>query len=74
MKHEPFKYTVCSICGKQFIKTVGSIYHVSFAGRTNQCCSYKCYQKAKELKASLNQVEYKRYLFEIQHRGDINEN
>lgn len=71
---EPFKYTICSMCGKQFIKPVGSIYHVDFAGRINQCCSYKCYEKAKDLKASLNQVEYKRYLFEIQHGGDINEN
>ena len=71
---EPFKCTICSMCGKKFIKAAGSIYHVSFAGRTNQCCSYKCYQKAKELKESLNQIEYKRYLSELQHRGDINEN
>lgn len=71
---EPFKYTTCCICGKKFIKAASSIYHVSFADRINHCCSYTCYQKAKELKQSLNQVEYKQYLFEILHKGDINEN
>lgn len=74
MMREPFKYTICAMCGKKFIKPVGSIYHVSFAYRQNQCCSYTCYQKAKKLKESLNQAEYKRYFKEIRDRGDVDDN
>lgn len=70
MKHEPFKYTVCSICGKKFIKSAASIYHVNFAGRTNQCCSYKCYEKAKQIKSENNSHEYMMYLKELK----LNEN
>ena len=46
----PFKYTVCSMCGKDYIKAPGSIYKVTYKGRINQCCSYTCYQKALKVK------------------------
>lgn len=68
---DPFKYTVCCICGKNFIKSVSSIYNVEFAGRINHCCSYTCYQEAKKFKSTLNQPAYKHYLEES--RNNLNE-
>lgn len=64
-KKEPFKFTVCAMCGKRFIKCVGHMYHVTFAGVQNQCCSYTCYEKAKKVKAEYSQPEY------IQHRKEV---
>lgn len=61
----PFKYTTCAICGKQFIKAPGSIYKVMFAGKTNQCCSYTCYMKAKRIKEDTNEANYKRFSDEL---------
>ena len=49
----PFKFTVCSMCGKYYIKQPGSIYKVTYKGRINQCCSYSCYRKALKLKEEL---------------------
>lgn len=60
MKNEPFKYTVCAMCGKKFIKQVGHIYKVMYKGQTNQCCSYTCYQKALKLKEELHHENIKK--------------
>lgn len=62
---EPFKYTVCGICGKKFIKSVGSIYHVQFAGKMFQCCSYHCYQQGLQVKEKEVSKHYSNYLREI---------
>lgn len=58
----PFKFTVCSMCGKQYIKQPGSIYRVMYKGKTNNCCSYSCYNKAKQIKEEtiLNEKKNKR--------------
>lgn len=53
MSKEPFRFTICAMCGKEFIKQPGSIYHVEYKGRINQCCSYTCYQKAIRVKEKL---------------------
>lgn len=60
----PFKYTVCSMCGKDYIKAPGSIYKVMYKGRVNQCCSYTCYQKALKVKEAA-QLEDKA----LKHKG-----
>lgn len=46
----PFRYTICSICGKQYIKQPSSIYKVMYKGKTNNCCSYTCYRTALRTK------------------------
>lgn len=51
--NQPFKFTVCAMCGKQFIRQPGSIYNVKYRGRMNRCCSYTCYQKALKVKEEL---------------------
>ncbi len=51
--YEPFKETVCAMCGKKYIKRPGSIYTVQYKGKQNQCCSYTCYMKAIRLKERL---------------------
>ena len=62
----PFKYTICAMCGKQYIKSPGSIYKVIYKGRINQCCSYSCYQKAKKLKEELhNEANHKKFSDEL---------
>lgn len=61
-KKEPFKYTTCAMCGKRFIKAPENIYHVNFAGRINQCCSYKCYRKALQTKEAYCSKEYRDYM------------
>lgn len=61
---EPFTYTICGICGEKFIKPVGSIYRVKFANRMCNCCSYKCYRIAKEVKDSNVSIQYARLLSE----------
>lgn len=55
----PFKFTVCSMCGKQYIKQPGSIYKVKFKGRVNNCCSYSCYRKAQQIKEDATYYEKK---------------
>lgn len=62
MPNEPFKFTTCAICGARYIKQIGSIYHVNFAGRSFQCCSYGCYQKALKVKDEYVGSHYKNYL------------
>lgn len=47
---EPFKYTICAICGKEFIKQPGHIFKIHFADKTYNCCSYRCYQQGKYVK------------------------
>ena len=54
---EPFTYTICCMCGKQYIKQPQSIYKVIYKGRINNCCSYTCYQKANKLKETLRDEE-----------------
>ena len=71
MSKEPFKFTTCCICGKQYIKQVGSIYHVEFAGKTFQCCSYTCYNKALEVKHSETSKRYADYLKEIRENAEV---
>ena len=62
----PFYYTVCAMCGKQYIRHPGSIYKVKYEGRINQCCSYTCYQKALKLKEELhNEAKYKKFSDEL---------
>lgn len=62
----PFKYTVCAMCGRDYIKRPGSIYKVIYKGRVNQCCSYSCYQKAKKLKEELhNEETHKKFSDEL---------
>ena len=61
----PFKFTTCAICGKQYIKAPGSIYKVNFAGKTYQCCSYTCYNRAKAIKEDNNEASYKRFSDEL---------
>lgn len=58
----PFKFTVCSMCGKQYIRQPGSIYKIIYKGKTNNCCSYSCYNKAKSIKEEtiLNEKKNKR--------------
>lgn len=58
----PFKFTVCSMCGKQYIRQPGSIYKIVYKGKTNNCCSYSCYNKAKQIKEEtiLNEKKNKR--------------
>lgn len=58
--YDPFKFTVCSMCGKEYIKQPGSIYKVIYKDRINQCCSYSCYQKAKKLKEKLRNESIKK--------------
>ena len=65
MKNEPFKHTVCAMCGKKFIKHPGHIYKVVYKGKTNQCCSYTCYNKAKAVKEDNNEASYKRFCDEL---------
>lgn len=67
---EPFKYTTCGICGRKFIKPVGSIYHMQFAGKTFQCCSYHCYQQGLQVKANEVSKHYSDYLREINNIND----
>ena len=67
--HDPFKYTTCAICGKQYIRRVGSIYHVDFADRRFHCCSYTCYQQALEVKSNEVSNRYATYNKELK-RGD----
>lgn len=61
MYTDGLSFTVCCMCGKQFINRPGSIYHVTFAGLQNWCCSYTCYTKAKETKNQNSQPEYVKY-------------
>lgn len=64
--YDPFKFTVCSMCGKEYIKQPGSIYKVIYKDRINQCCSYSCYQKAKKLKEKLrNEANHKKFSNEL---------
>lgn len=56
---EPFTFTECSICGKQFIMHPGHMYKVVFAGKTFKCCGYGCYQKAKKVKEDNCSKQYK---------------
>ena len=58
--YDPFKFTVCSMCGKEYIKQPGSIYKVPYKRQTNQCCSYTCYQKALKLKERLHNESIKK--------------
>lgn len=58
MSKEPFKFTVCAMCGKQFIKAAENLYKVVYKGKINQCCSYTCYQKAKNFKEILEAKEH----------------
>lgn len=57
-KDGPFKFTVCSMCGKEYIKQPGSIYHVEYIGKINHCCSYTCYKQALKVKEDARR-EYK---------------
>lgn len=52
----------CSVCGKSFVRMAGSIYKVTFAGKTYHQCGYDCNQIALRVKDENNQSEYKRYL------------
>lgn len=61
----PFKFTKCSICGKEYIKAPGSIYKLKFAGKIHNFCTYTCYMKAKRLKENNNEASYKRINAEI---------
>ena len=64
--YDPFKYTVCAMCGNKFIKRPDHIYKVKYKGQTNQCCSYSCYQKAKKLKEELhNEANHKKFSDEL---------
>lgn len=70
MKREPFKFTVCSMCGKKFIKPAENLYKVNYCGRVNQCCSYTCYQKALRLKEELknDETNYPNIFRSIKHK------
>lgn len=59
----PFKFTTCAICGKQFIRQPGSIYHLRFADKTYQCCSYTCYRNATKVKEGTNEAIYKKFKY-----------
>ena len=61
MSKNQIKLTICAMCGKSFVKQVGSIYHVEYQGRVNQCCSYTCYMKAKRLKEKLTDKQAHEY-------------
>lgn len=50
MAKEPFRFTTCATCGKQFIKTPGSIYKLRIKSRIKQFCCYTCYMTAKRTK------------------------
>ena len=51
---EPFTYTICAMCGKQYIEILGSIYKIRYKDRINRCCSYTCYQNALKFKEKLH--------------------
>ena len=53
----PFKFTVCAMCGRDYIKPPGSIYKVTYKGQINNCCSYSCYQKALKVKDELHNAK-----------------
>ena len=44
------EFTVCQMCGKDFIRQPGSIYKFKFAGKTYNFCSYKCYREGVKCK------------------------
>lgn len=56
----PFKFTTCSMCGKEFIRQPGSIYKLHFAGKMHHFCCYTCWMKGKKVKESVNEANYKR--------------
>lgn len=64
MDKGPFRYTVCGMCGKKFIKSANSIYTLNFAGKTSHFCSYGCYREAQKTREKFNGSEYKRYMKE----------
>lgn len=47
MKHDPFPFTKCSICDKEFIEAPESIYRMSVKGKSLHACSYSCWNKLK---------------------------
>ena len=49
---------VCAICGKEYIRPAEPIYNVRFARKTYNCCSYHCYQIAKQTKSENRQKDY----------------
>lgn len=70
----PFTQITCAVCGKKFVKQPGSIYHLQFAGRSYQCCSYTCYQKGLDVKENVNQSEYVKYREELKVSQSNKEN
>ena len=62
---EPFKYTICAICGKEFIKQSGHIFKIHFADKTYNCCSYRCYQQGNYVKEHEISKRYSDWLHEL---------
>lgn len=60
MRNGPFRYRVCAMCGKEFIKHPDHIYKVRYKGQLNQCCSYTCYRNALKLKEKLHNENTKK--------------
>lgn len=49
----------CDMCGKQYIRSPGSIYKLNFASKRYNFCSYSCYMSAIKCKETIqeNQTE-----------------
>lgn len=63
----PFVQTTCAMCGKKFVKMPGSIYHTTFAGKSQQFCSYTCYQAGLDAKSNINEAKYIKFRNELKH-------
>ena len=54
----PYRYRYCAICGKYFAVMPGTIYKLTFIGKTQHFCSYSCYLEGKRTKESVNESQY----------------
>lgn len=74
MSYEPFSWGVCSICGKKYLKQLGSIYTVKFAGKSYPCCSYNCYnigvRTKEEIKANRQSKTYQKLMIDAGNQSE----
>lgn len=72
-----FDYRPCDMCGKQYIRSPGSIYKLNFASKRYNFCSYSCYMNAVKCKEMVqeNQTEvfYTKLRQELQITKQLND-
>lgn len=68
------KFSVCQMCGKEYFKRPGSIYHITFAGKVYNFCCHSCYRLAEQCKdhiiATSHEKDYVRFQSELRRMAE----